>query len=751
MADMAVSQGWGLRARLAMLVNVFDNMSDVEDRFVRTVNAVWSYIIDTSLWQESFQTLDEFKYTVDYQHKVLPSIVRHGEITRRAALLCNDITSTWGINPMTDWPDDIQPQVVSHHMARELRLISQLAEYSVVLPRIRNQIAKRRSTVLRTRKTPRILHSDLQHVRADLELELVKESPPNGPGQSNHVSVIIHNNISSEFSASTAGVPPSKSNEAQQDEEVDKSSEYNDEQQDEEMPDTPGSPPPSKTCSCPEDMLKVLQSLKGPRASEEGSTFFVTVMESGIVRDICHRHLRSLCSQAVGLQSNNSHAVLLKRLEETYPHVNNLDPFTIDHPDWFYKDVRVITEEESRLRVFKFPGEPDDDMVVDDAISEMILTRYGGPDTVNVWYDVGTIIVGDVFQYINTLELNALVDIEFNIYRHHHRMLPGKKRLGWLRNMFFSIIQQLVRQDLVWYALSVACRPDHNHRLITYPYVTKDTDPGKRTYFFHMDLNVERYCKDGHGGNLLTSSVSLDDEDEQSCTFIMPGFHKHIHDWHRKRTAAGTSTNGYTTGLANAFTAEELKEWPLRPCPCPAYGIRISNAQTPHGSHGPTELPADSTEEPTDHRRRTCSAWHSAFDKEHQKLDIDDTLSHPDLTRCHLYLEVPSREPSGQTPKYGAPDYRFPASVVLGSISPIGDALVGRRKYTDPEVQRDLKILFGSDREAAAKLVKQHQDEAVRQYFVAYKKMEALEREIFGENSYFHWRDQGNLGIPEAE
>jgi hypothetical protein len=718
--------------RLDALIDLFNSANVMDERVAHSVAAAWAYLVDHSVWASRFPRLDIFEQYINFTDAIEPFIDKDEQLTRRTITICDKIQSSWGMDPRTDFPVDINPRHISQRLARELQRLSTVCLYEDALPLLRSEIANRLS-ILQRSKEPYLQAIDVSNVIQSV----VESSPPPSSKRHKHAPPPRIRDDTPEYTAGiiinatehTSQPPPPPP-----------------------PPPSPPSPPPEpKPCSCPEDMLQVLQSLKGPRASEEGSTFFVTVMESGILRDICHRHLRSLCSQAVGLQSNNSHAVLLKRLEETYPHVNNLDPFTIDHPDWFYKDVRVITEEESRLRVFKFPGEPHDDMVVDDAISEIILTRYGGPDTVNVWYDVGTIIVGDVFQYINTLELNALVDIEFNIYRHHHRMLPGKKRLGWLRNMFFSIIQQLVRQDLVWYALSVACRPDHNHRLITYPYVTKDTDPGKRTYFFHMDLNVERYCKDGHGGNLLTSSVSLDDEDEQSCTFIMPGFHKHIHDWHRKRTAAGTSTNGYTTGLANAFTAEELKEWPLQPCPCPAYGIRISNAQTPHGSHGPTELPADSTEEPTDHRRRTCSAWHSAFDKEHQKLDIDDTLSHPDLTRCHLYLEVPSREPSGQTPKYGAPDYRFPASVVLGSISPIGDALVGRRKYTDPEVQRDLKILFGSDREAAAKLVKQHQDEAVRQYFVAYKKMEALEREIFGENSYFHWRDQGNLGIPEAE
>jgi hypothetical protein len=693
--------------RLDALIDLFNSANVMDERITQAVAAAWSYLVDHSVWESRFPRLDVFEQYINFTYSVEPFIDKNNQLTRRTITLCNKIQLSWGIDPRTDLPGDINPRHMSQRLTRELYRLSTISIYKDALPLLRLEIAKRLSASQRS-KEPCLRPIDVSNVTQSIVEASTQPS----------------SNSTSQLQPPSTPPPP---------------------------PPPPSPPPPSKKCSCPDEMVQMLQSLKGPRASEEGAILFVTFMESGILHDICHKHLRLLCSKAVGLQSNYSHDILLERLEETYPHLNNLNPFTIDHPDWFYKDVRVITEEESHLRVFKFPGEPHDDIVVDDATSEIILTRYGGPDTVKVWYDVGTIIVGDVFQYINTPELNTLVDIEFNIYRHHHRKLPGKRRLGWLRNMFFSIIQQLVRQDLVWYALSVACRPDHNHRLITYPYITKDTDPGQPTYFFHMDLNVERYCKDGHGGNLLTSSVSLDDEDEQSCTFIIPGFHNHIHDWHRKRSTAGTSSSGYTTGLANAFTAEELKQWPTQACPCPAYGIRISNAQTPHGSQGPATLPKDSSEEPKDNRRRTCSAWHSAFDEEHKNLDIDDTLSHAELTSCHLYLEPPAREPSGQTPKYGFPAYRFPASVVLGSISPIGDALVGRRKYTDPEVQRDLKTLFGSDEEAASRLVKQHQDEAVRQYFIAYKKMEVLEREFFGENSYFHWRDQGNLGIPKAE
>jgi hypothetical protein len=74
--------------------------------------------------------------------------------------------------------------------------------------------------------------------------------------------------------------------------------------------------------------------------------------------------------------------------------------------------------------------------------------------------------------------LLELIDQEFAIYRHHHYTPPETSRLGWLRNMYYSLVQQLARQDPVWYAPKAAVRPDRGWRLISSPYTTKDTDSG---------------------------------------------------------------------------------------------------------------------------------------------------------------------------------------------------------------------------------------------------------------------------------
>ena len=48
-----------------------------------------------------------------------------------------------------------------------------------------------------------------------------------------------------------------------------------------------------------------------------------------------------------------------------------------------------------------------------------------------------------------------------------------------------------------------------------------------------IDMNVPKYLENGHGGNIIQGSVSLDDESAEGCTEILPGFHHHIGKWWR--------------------------------------------------------------------------------------------------------------------------------------------------------------------------------------------------------------------------
>ena len=64
--------------------------------------------------------------------------------------------------------------------------------------------------------------------------------------------------------------------------------------------------------------------------------------------------------------------------------------------------------------------------------------------------------------------------------------------------------------------------------------------------------------------------------------------------------------------------------------------------------------------------------------------------------------------------------------------------LVGRRKWTDPQVLKERDILLGDDDEKARVYI-----EMITRYREAYGQLEEIERKFFGEHSYFYCQEHG--------
>lgn len=68
-----------------------------------------------------------------------------------------------------------------------------------------------------------------------------------------------------------------------------------------------------------------------------------------------------------------------------------------------------------------------------------------------------------MFDYILKPEIFELIEEEFDMYLYHLRdEQDGQKRWRWIRYMFYSLVQQLVQQDPVYYALIAAAQLDKN-------------------------------------------------------------------------------------------------------------------------------------------------------------------------------------------------------------------------------------------------------------------------------------------------
>ena len=76
---------------------------------------------------------------------------------------------------------------------------------------------------------------------------------------------------------------------------------------------------------------------------------------------------------------------------------------------------------------------------------------------------------------------------------YHFCLSIGVATKGYIRNCFYSLIQQVCLIDPGYYLVNVAAHPNHQWRLIFYPYhVAKGTDLGNNTGFKHFDNNLDK-------------------------------------------------------------------------------------------------------------------------------------------------------------------------------------------------------------------------------------------------------------------
>jgi hypothetical protein len=154
---------------------------------------------------------------------------------------------------------------------------------------------------------------------------------------------------------------------------------------------------------------------------------------------------------------------------------------------------------------------------------------------------------------------------------------------------------------------------------------------------------------------------------------------------------------------------------------CTLFGLKLSRGEINHGSG------------------RSLFTCYTGVKENHEELDIKG-LSWNELWECHSDLKTPKKGPDGKS--FRLLPFRFPAAVRLDSCSILGEALLARRGWMDPQVLEERDILLGTDDIKAQKYVEEVRKSMVDAYISGFRKMEKRERAAYGKNSYFFMRDE---------
>jgi hypothetical protein len=455
----------------------------------------------------------------------------------------------------------------------------------------------------------------------------------------------------------------------------------------------------------------------------------------------CHVHLRRLVA-TIGLKNSyqgSSSESLAGRVSACFKHRYQLSGIRRRHCDWFVKECQN-NDIRARLGGAKYVALPMPSFEIDPG---MIFKRFASLQHWNDFQRDGTVNISGVFSYLwDADDISKMIDAEFDLYRHHYHAdgNPGK-RLGWARNMWYSLIQQIIRQDPMYYSLMAAARPDRNWKLISYPYYTKDTEPEESTGFMHLDLNLRNFIETGKGGNIVQGALALTDETNRNCTVLVPGFQERIREWWNDLSARkmGDAT-GSTTDLKDLYTRADRKKYgEFQPVPCMRGDIRITLPQILHGSSAKSDC-----------RRQAVFPWFTGIGEDHEALDNPESETWSQLAAFHRDLVPCTLSPSGRHTSAYQSGPPFEAAVLLPATSHVGDALVGRRRWNSVQVLYEASILFGDDDVAAQELVVRIRQRLLDAYRTAWKELIVIEKQLYGNRSFFHL-EENDIPAPPAD
>ncbi|RDL34485.1 uncharacterized protein BP5553_07613 [Venustampulla echinocandica] len=506
---------------------------------------------------------------------------------------------------------------------------------------------------------------------------------------------------------------------------------------DDEDDDSTGAPGDWK-CGCSKDVPSSWQTMVVSKRLMKPGVSMKLLGKMVSYKRVCYRHGRmmasymGLCTKRLG---DADLAVRLRTLYEKRLEIGKLK--TEEETFQWFRVANRPARPSDGLGPYKFmhnraPGGFQFDQ-------EEILSAWDATILLR-WQAEGSVI-HDLFGWWFTSPLGSEIYDEFNMYLHYLREINGRKNIGWLRNMFFSVTQQLMRQDPAYYMLYAALRPDRAWRLVSYLYYAKYSVPGDGTYFCHIDLNIPDLLANKRGVAMIQGTVSLDEEDEENCTFILPGMQHRLGEWWERVKERGQETSGFVHRITDQlFTKEDSELLGVRwkKTPCQPGEVRITLPSIPHGATGPTTK-----------IRRTMLPWFVGVQDDESSLEVVEGGTWEELATAHRDFVAPKATPSGLANRYGAIPYRFPACVELAGLGAVSDALVCRRRWSSPAVVRERDVLLGKDRAAAHEFIRRWREHAIKAALEAFAAVREEEKRVFGEKSYYYYKERLELlGIP---
>ncbi len=256
-----------------------------------------------------------------------------------------------------------------------------------------------------------------------------------------------------------------------------------------------------------------------------------------------HSHLQKLKNRLKLLMNELSFKILIDHINIIYDYRFQLDfvKINVTFADWFRRDSRFFRFTDS-LQLFRLRSHMSQNYKIDTSlIHNMFIEKI----KYQKWKKNDAIMLSNVFDWILNDNTWVLIREKLNMYLWHQRNDLDLTNHDWLRMTMYITLQQLVRQNIMYYLITMILQLNHEIDLLTFSYFMKITFKNNSELIKHVNLNVNDLMSDREQSWIQNTAVFANELIDKDDEFILD-LHLCMKKWWKETIKRNLVMNEYT-------------------------------------------------------------------------------------------------------------------------------------------------------------------------------------------------------------
>ncbi len=339
-------------------------------------------------------------------------------------------------------------------------------------------------------------------------------------------------------------------------------------------------------------------------------------------------------------------------------------------------------------------------------------------------------MLSNVFDWILNDNTWILIREKLNMYLWHQRNDLDLTNHDWLRTTMYITLQQLVRQNIVYYLITVTLWLNHEIDFLIFSYFMKITFKNDSELIRHVNLNVNDLMSDREQSRIQSTAMFADELIDKDNEFILD-LHFRMKKWWKEAIKRNLATNEYTHCVVlemfneNNSRTSDLK-WVNQSCFADSVHFWMS-----HLSHN--------NRSKSDEQRIAMLIYHTAIFKDEVNMKIAKCETKNEVIialQDQRLIDATSSELEND--KQEKVLFCHSVIVKIREVCSTSNTLIDLQSWNLIKMLKERSLLFDQNRKQVKEFVEFHRKSALNQVRKAHERMKETEIAVYESKFYFY-------------